>query len=125
MQNLIKNNGLTSSFIVAFVLFLLIIFRLLFKIDNYWIQVINLIGLLLAMFDVFVNVKRIYQKRKKFNLFTGFYFTIILTIIVLIVSVIFHYFNINEKWSDLITLITIFISLPEPLHIKMIGKILK
>ncbi len=120
-----KNSNYIGYIAISFSIFVLMVVRIFLKENDNWIEFINIAGLMIAFIDLYNNTKHSYSDAKNIDFCTGLFIIIICVLIVFEVTVLLEIININEKVSDLIMLLTIFISLPKPLYVRIIGKKIK
>lgn len=119
-MNTAKKNIINVA--VIFILFSSIIVRLFLSDDNNtWINVINFIGIIMAWLNLHFDIYNEYHGYKKFNFFTGISAIVVIIMSVIAVLIFFNIILVTSKFDDIITLLTLLISLPSEFYKKLIG----
>lgn len=108
---------------VCFALLVLIVIRIFYQ-NSDWIAGIQYLGLLLADFSLFNSAILITKAKKCFEVVTTFFLigTGILVVLSLLAFTVKPKFLINPTALDIITLVTLFISLPGELYKDIFNK---
>lgn len=123
-MNKAKKN--TINIVVLFILLVLIVVRVFISDKNCnWISAINFSGVLMAWCNIHFDVYSEFNSYEKIHFFTGVSCTVIVVLAIITVLVLLEIIDFSIKTNDIITLITLLISLPCELHKKIIGSIIK
>lgn len=111
---------------VVFVLLVLISIRLFISDENCnWISAINFSGILMAWANIHIDLYNELNNYEKIHFFTGISYFIIAILVIITILVLFGIISFTIRINDIITLITLLISLPCELHKKVLGSLIK
>lgn len=113
-------------YIVIVVLATLIVVRWILPEESHaWIDFINYAGLVIAVLSLFFDLYHAYQDCRKIYRVIGF-FTIFLAALSIVGVLIFtDILVLDAKGNDIIMLVTLLVSLPAQLYVRLMGKHLK
>ena len=117
--NMKIKNVLLSVFIVA-----LIYIRSKSE-DAPWIGIISYMGFLLALGDLFYEVVYKYSNRVGIGFFILVCILVGIGLIIVLANIFTEIIVLNEKKTDILTLLALLISLPHELYVGALGKIIK
>lgn len=110
--------------IIAVLITLVIIRLFLRKNDCSWINAINFGGIIIAYASLYFEIFSACKKLEKINYYTGISVFILIVLVVIEVLVAFNIIKISSLGNDVITLITLLISLPAKFYKKLIAHML-
>ena len=119
----IKRN-ICDILIIVVLLTLIIIRIVLHDKECSWINAINFAGIIIAYASLFIEIYSENKTLEKINFFVGISVLILIALAVVEVFVILNMIKISTLGNDLITLITLLISLPVKFQKKIIVSIL-
>lgn len=86
------------------------------------IQTINFLGLIMSLVTLYIELYAQYKNKPKFVSFTGLFVVLTFILIVILVLVMFSIIVFNDKWNDIITFLTLLITLPARFYVTVIFK---
>lgn len=111
---------------IVFVLLVLVCIRFFISDENCnWISAINFSGILMAWANIHIDLYTELNNCEKIHFFTGISYSIIAILVVITILVLFGIISFSIRTNDIITLITLLISLPCELHKKILGRFIK
>jgi hypothetical protein len=112
--------------LLVFLLFLTMCRAMLPEDQSNWISAVNFSGILLAAMDLYIIVYRKYgNKYDKFNIIVGVAMVVGAILIVVQGLVILNIIKFGRRADDIISLLTIAMSLPNNLYCTWIGNYIK
>lgn len=120
----VKTNVFYAS-LVAILLTLLIVRLVLPDEACSWVSSVNYGGFVIAAAALFFNMSHEYRQFPKFYPIAGFSILLLIALTVLGALILTNVIVLNNKFDDSITLLTLFISLPAPLYVELMGHYLK
>lgn len=119
----VKTNVFYAS--LAAILLTLLIVRLVLPDEACsWVSSVNYGGFVIAAAALFFNMSHEYRQFQKFYPIAGFSILLLIALTVLGALILTNVIVLN-KFDDSITLLTLFISLPAPLYVELMGHYLK
>ena len=92
--------------------------------ENLFISSIGYIGVLLALFDLYVEICRVFKKNDKFHVINGIAYLNTVPLAILLVLFLTGVIVINEVWNDVFTMLALLISLPKSIYLSWISNFL-
>lgn len=86
------------------------------------IQIISLIGVIIALADVYGNLYITNHKKDKFRIISGLAVIIAFVLMCVLAGMFWNFINIGSKGNDILTILALLISLPSDLYCDWINK---
>lgn len=121
----ISRNKIFSIAVIVLLLTMIFV-RCFFGEENCtWITGINFFGIIVACLSFYFETYICCKKCNKIHLFSGMFACVLIILVILEVFIVFGLVKVSELANDIITLVTLLISLPTRFYIKLLSNILK
>lgn len=117
-----KNKGLYKWLIFVFLLAILIIRLLIKDGQSKAIQIISLLGVIVAFIDLYNDLYKVNYKKDKFQLVSGLAMVIIVILMIILAGMFWNCIVLGSKGNDTLTILALLISLPSDLYCSWIMK---
>lgn len=125
MNKYSENRSMKDMFIL--VLLLTLIFARFYLVDenNTFVNSVGYIGVLLALFNLYLDAHNLFVNNDKFHIVRGATYILCIPLTIILVFFLTGVMPIDSKWSDSFTFLALLVSLPSNLYLSWIEKGLK
>lgn len=121
-----KTKGLIWSFLEFFVIIVLLVVRICVGSEmQWWINIVNYSGLLVALWALFIRLRSIFDGKKQAVFITGLFVAFLCIALLVGILLFTETIPFSTKTNDIILLLTLLISLPMQLYEHFFVRILK
>lgn len=117
-----KDKQLDKWAVFVFLLIVLII-RLLMKDEqSKGIQIIGLLGVIIALADLYGNLYKVNHEKDKFRIISGLAVVIVFLFMIILAGMFWNFIVLGSKGNDILTILALLISLPSDLYCSWVTK---
>ena len=121
-----KTKGLIWSFLESFVIIVFLVVRICVGSEmQWWINIVNYSGLLVALWALFIRLRSIFDGKKQAVFITGLFVAFLCIALIVGILLFTETIPFSTKTNDIILLLTLLISLPMQLYEHFFVRILK
>ena len=121
-----KTKGLIWSFLEFFVIIVFLVVRICVGSEmQWWINIVNYSGLLVALWALFIRLRSIFDGKKQAVFITGLFVAFLCIALIVGILLFTETIPFSTKTNDIILLLTLLISLPMQLYEHFFVRILK
>ena len=121
-----KTKGLIWPFLEFFVIIVLLVVRICVGSEmQWWINIVNYSGLLVALWALFIRLRSIFDGKKQAVFITGLFMAFLCIALLVGILLFTETIPFSTKTNDIILLLTLLISLPMQLYEHFFVRILK
>jgi len=117
-----KNRTLYKWAVFIFLLAVLIIRIIINDKQSKAIQIISLIGVVIALADLYGDLYDINYKKDKFRIITGLAVIVTIFLMGILAAMFWNFIILDSKGNDILTILALLISLPSDLYCNWITK---
>ena len=117
-----KDKKLYKWAVFIFLIAVLLIRVILKDEQSKGIQIISLLGVIIALADVYVNLYVKNYKKDKFRIISGLAIIIAFVLMCVLAGMFWNLIDIGSKGNDILTILALLISLPSDLYCDWINK---
>jgi len=117
-----KNRTLYKWAVFIFLLAVLIIRIIINDKQSKAIQIISLIGVVIALEDLYGDLYDINYKKDKFRIITGLAVIVTIFLMGILAAMFWNFIILDSKGNDILTILALLISLPSDLYCNWITK---
>lgn len=117
-----KDKKLYKWAVFIFLIVVLLIRVILKDEQSKGIQIISLLGVIIALADVYGNLYVKNYKKDKFRIISGLAIIIVFVLMCMLAGMFWNLIDIGSKGNDILTILALLISLPSDLYCDWINK---
>lgn len=117
-----KDKQLDKWAVFVFLLIVLIIRLLLKDEQSKGIQIIGLLGVIIALADLYGNLCKVNHEKDKFRIISGLAVVIVFLFMIILAGMFWNFIVLGSKGNDILTILALLISLPSDLYCSWVTK---
>lgn len=117
-----KDKQLDKWAVFVFLLIVLIIRLLLKDEQSKGIQIIGLLGVIIALADLYFNLYKVNHEKDKFRIISGLAVVIVFLFMIILAGMFWNFIVLGSKGNDILTILALLISLPSDLYCSWVTK---